>query len=63
MSEAMKLKPQIEIKLVIQKGPHAGQRFSFSKSEVTIGRSPENDIVLLNDPLISRQHAKVIVVR
>ncbi len=62
MSEALKMKPQIEIKLAIQKGPHAGQRFSFSKKEITIGRSPENDIVLLNDPLISRQHAKVIVV-
>ncbi len=62
MSEALKLKPQIEIKLVIQKGPHAGQRFSFSKKEIMIGRSPENDIVLLNDPLISRQHAKVIVI-
>lgn len=62
MSEALKMKPQIEIKLAIQKGPHAGQRFSFSKTEITMGRSPENDIVLLNDPLISRQHAKVIVV-
>jgi hypothetical protein len=62
MSEAMKVKPQTEVKLVIQKGPHAGQRFSFSKKEVTIGRAPENDIVLMNDPLISRQHAKVIVV-
>lgn len=62
MSDALKLKPQIEIKLVIQKGPHAGQRFSFSKKEISIGRSPENDIVLLNDPLISRQHAKVVVV-
>ncbi len=62
MSEALKLKPQIEIKLVIQKGPHAGQRFSFSKTEITIGRAPENDIVLLNDPLISRQHAKVVVI-
>jgi pSer/pThr/pTyr-binding forkhead associated (FHA) protein len=62
MSEALKLKTQIEIKLVIQRGPHAGQRFSFSKKEITIGRAPENDVVLLNDPLISRQHAKVIVV-
>ncbi len=62
MSEALKLKTQTEIKLVIQKGPHAGQRFSFSKKEITIGRAPENDIVLLNDPLISRQHAKVAII-
>ncbi len=62
MSAALKLKTQTEIKLVIQKGPHAGQRFSFSKKEITIGRAPENDIVLLNDPLISRQHAKVAII-
>ena len=43
MSEALKLKPQIEIKLAIQKGPHAGQRFSFSKKEITMGRSPKQN--------------------
>jgi pSer/pThr/pTyr-binding forkhead associated (FHA) protein len=61
MSVALKLKSQIEIKLGIQKGPHAGQRFSFSKTEITIGRSPENDVVLINDPQISRQHVKIAV--
>lgn len=61
MSAAQKIKPQIEIKLVILKGPHAGQRFTFSKPEIAIGRSPENDIVLLNDASISRMHAKIQV--
>ncbi len=61
MSAAQKIKPQIEINLVIQKGPHAGQRFSFSKPEINIGRSPENDIVLINDASISRMHAKIHV--
>ena len=59
MSTAMKLNTQPHIKLVVQKGPHAGQRFVFSKAKITIGRSPENDIVLVNDPLISRQHAYI----
>jgi pSer/pThr/pTyr-binding forkhead associated (FHA) protein len=59
MSAAAKLNPQLNIKLVVQKGPHSGQRFAFSKAKVTIGRSPENDIILVNDPLISRQHAYI----
>ncbi len=59
MSAAVKLNPQPQIKLVVQKGPHQGQRFAFSKDKITIGRSPENDIILVNDPLISRQHAYI----
>lgn len=59
MSAAAKLNSQPNVKLVVQKGPHAGQRFAFSKSKITIGRSPENDIILVNDPLISRQHAYI----
>ena len=59
MSAVAKLNSQPQIKLVVQKGPHAGQRFAFSKSKITIGRSPENDIILVNDPLISRQHAYI----
>ncbi len=59
MSAAAKLNTQPNIKLLVQKGPHAGQRFAFSKSKITIGRSPENDIILVNDPLISRQHAYI----
>jgi pSer/pThr/pTyr-binding forkhead associated (FHA) protein len=59
MSLAGNLNTQPSIRLVIQKGPHAGQRFAFSKHKITIGRSPENDIILVNDPLISRQHAYI----
>lgn len=61
MSEALKLNPQINIQLVVQNGPHKGQRFVFSKEKISIGRSPENDIVLINDPMISRQHAIITV--
>ena len=59
MSAVTKLNAQATLKLVVQKGPHEGQRFTFSKAKITIGRSPENDIILLNDPLISRQHAYI----
>lgn len=66
MSAAPKLTPQtntqLTVKLTVLQGPHAGQRFSFSKNKITIGRSPENDIILVNDPLISRQHAYIEVV-
>ena len=61
MSAVAKRSSQPQIKLAIQKGPHAGQRFVFSKNKITIGRSPENDIILVNDPLISRQHAFIEV--
>lgn len=59
MSAAAKLNSQPSLRLVVQKGPHTGQRFAFSKTKITIGRSPENDIILVNDPLISRQHAYI----
>lgn len=45
--------------LEILKGPHAGAQFEFDKSSVTMGRGPENDIVLANDPRVSRQHVEL----
>jgi len=43
--------------LMVEKGPRAGQEFRLG--EVTaIGRSGDNDIIL-DDPSVSRQHAKV----
>jgi pSer/pThr/pTyr-binding forkhead associated (FHA) protein len=43
--------------LVVERGPQEGREFRLS--EVTdIGRGGENDIVL-DDPAVSRQHAKV----
>lgn len=59
MSEALKLKP-FEIELEIVSGPHIGQRFTFKDKEtITIGRGPENDIVLANDLRTSRFHAEL----
>lgn len=42
-------------------GEYLGQRFSFNKSEITLGRGSENDVILVNDPKISRVHCKVTV--
>lgn len=62
MSAAEKLQPAVQIKLKVLKGPHEGQSFHLSKSSFTVGRGPENEVVLINDPQISRQHARLQVV-
>jgi|GEM_PF-3450444 len=53
---------EIKIKLSVVKGPHLGKVFQLSKSIFTIGRGPENDVILMNDPQISRAHAQISVV-
>ncbi|MCM2354555.1 MAG: FHA domain-containing protein [Pseudobdellovibrio sp.] len=62
MSTAEKLQPAVQIKLKVLKGPHEGQSFHLAKSSFTVGRGPENEVVLINDPQISRQHARLQVV-
>lgn len=62
MSTAEKLHPAVQIKLKVLKGPHEGQSFHLAKSSFTLGRGPENEVVLINDPQISRQHARLQVV-
>jgi pSer/pThr/pTyr-binding forkhead associated (FHA) protein len=62
MSAALQEKPEIKIKLSVTKGPHAGQVFQLNKLPIQIGRGPENDIVLLNDPQASRNHAQIALV-
>ena len=46
-------------KIEILQGPHSGQKFVMDKSLVTIGRGSENDIVLSEDPKVSRLHAEI----
>lgn len=45
--------------LEIESGAEPGQRFPV-RGEVTIGRSPENDVTL-NDPQVSRRHARIVL--
>ncbi len=63
MTAALKQEIQMKIQMNVVKGPHAGQSFLFYKTPLTIGRGPENDIVLVNDPLVSRTHAKIDLVQ
>ncbi|WP_415062322.1 FHA domain-containing protein [Bdellovibrio sp.] len=59
MSAAPQVKDSAKFAIEIVKGPHQGLKMSFSKSSVSIGRGPENDIVLSSDPRVSRQHAEI----
>lgn len=45
--------------LRITEGPHAKETFTVNKTSFTIGRGAENDIILPNDPKLSRKHIKV----
>jgi Protein kinase domain/Inner membrane component of T3SS, cytoplasmic domain/GAF domain len=44
--------------LVIVRGPDAGTKFPLDKESVVLGRQPDLDVPL-NNPAISRQHARV----
>jgi len=44
--------------LVMSQGPQPGQTFMLDRDWLSIGRDPSNDIVI-NDPQVSRQHARV----
>lgn len=63
MSAALKTANQLKVQMTVVKGPHTGQVFRIGKSELTIGRGPENDVVLVNDPLVSRNHARIELVK
>lgn len=59
MSAAPKMKDTVKFDVEVVRGPHKGLKLSFAKDSVTLGRGPENDIVLSNDPRVSRQHAEI----
>jgi tetratricopeptide (TPR) repeat protein len=59
MSAAPKLNREIKFDIQVTKGPHIGLMLSFEKAQVSIGRGPENDIVLSSDPRVSRHHADI----
>lgn len=51
---------QQSFQLVIKSGPNPGKTFVLSKSEITIGRDSNNDVVI-NDAEISRKHARLLL--
>ncbi len=46
--------------LIIKKGDEIIKVYSIKKNEVIIGRNPESDLVL-DDPLVSRKHCKILI--
>ncbi len=63
MAAALKQVNQLKIKLTVVKGPHVGAVFNFDKPILSFGRGPENDVVLINDPMVSRSHAKLELIK
>lgn len=45
-------------RLVMTRGPGPGQTLSLDKDFISLGRAPDNDIVI-NHPQVSRQHARI----
>jgi pSer/pThr/pTyr-binding forkhead associated (FHA) protein len=48
-------------RLVAVAGPYIGQVFTLAKGEVTLGRDAARDVPLLNDGMVSRRHARILV--
>lgn len=40
-------------------GPHQGEQFTIAKESFNIGRGPDNDLILINDPKLSRSHINI----
>jgi serine/threonine protein kinase len=49
------------VELVVTQGPLAEQRFAIPAQGLTIGRHPDNDIVLPHELMISRHHAMIVL--
>lgn len=49
--------PQLEFTLTVLNGPNKGAVYRLVSEKVTIGRDPDNDIIIDNDPKCSRKHA------
>lgn len=59
MGAAPRADEMIKYTIEVLKGPHVGLKMGFAKDSIFIGRGPENDVVLANDPRVSRQHAEI----
>ncbi len=59
MSAAPKVGLTLSYELEVVKGPHSGQKFTFTKPQISIGRGNENQVVLSQDLRVSRVHAEI----
>ncbi|NWJ47950.1 MAG: FHA domain-containing protein [Chloroflexi bacterium] len=44
--------------LIVQRGEEIGQRINLDEARITFGRNNDN-VIILNDPLVSRYHAMI----
>lgn len=47
--------------LLVKTGINKGKKYPLSKTDMTIGRAADNDIVFFNEVAVSRKHAKFII--
>lgn len=59
MSSALAIQPAGETKWTVRSGAMAGAVRLMGRAAFTIGRSPENEFVIISDPKCSRKHASV----
>src|SRR5215471_18526850 len=52
--------PSVRSSIKFLSGPLAGKTFQINKPIMTMGRGPNNDIVIKDDPRVSRQHARLV---
>lgn len=59
MSAAPVIVKSIRIAMSVTSGPGAGHEFLFEKNVISVGRGPENDLVLASDVKVSRKHFEI----
>lgn len=59
MSTAPAMNSALQVTIEIVGGPNKGYRQTFQQNKWTVGRGPENDLVLAQDLKISRNHIEV----
>jgi len=45
--------------LVVRYGPHSGKQFALRRGTTTVGRDPNRSDIVLNDPTVSSEHARI----
>lgn len=60
-STALAAPPTLEATLTVMSGPARGTAYRLVSSRVKLGRGPDNDVVINDDPKVSRHHAEIIV--
>lgn len=53
--------PAMEATLTVISGPARGTAYRLVSGRVKLGRGPDNDVVINDDPKVSRNHAEIVV--